>query len=460
MQIQLYNTLTRQKEAFVPRDPQRVTMYVCGPTVYNFAHIGNARPAVVFDTLYRLLQKTFPEVVYARNVTDVDDKINATAKAEGVPIGTITDRYLAAYHADMGALGVLPPSIEPRVTAHIDAIIAMIERLIANGHAYEADGQVLFHVPSFSAYGQLSRRDRDEMIAGARVDVAPYKRDPADFTLWKPSPPDMIGWDSPWGRGRPGWHIECSAMIERSFGVEPLDIHGGGHDLIFPHHENEIAQSTCAHDGKLFCRTWLHNGFVNINAEKMSKSLGNVTLVHDLLSLAPGEALRLVLLSAHYRQPLDWTEATVKDARAQLDRLYRALDGLRDVQAAPCTAPEAFLSALADDLNTPKALAELHQIANAANKTADQAERARLKSELLAAGWLLGLLQQDPAAWLKGAVDRADIDPAEIEALIQARKQARARKDWAESDRIRNDLAARGILLEDKAGETTWRVAS
>ena len=460
MDIQLYNTLTRQKEIFRPLDPQRVTMYVCGPTVYNYAHIGNARPAVVFDALRRLLQKSFPKVVYARNVTDVDDRINQAAKDLGVPISAITEKYLAVYHADMGALGVLPPDIEPKVTQHIDAIISMIERLIANGHAYETDGQVLFHVPSFKEYGQLSRRDRDEMIAGARVDVAAYKRDPADFTLWKPSDAEMVGWDSPWGRGRPGWHIECSAMIERNFGMGPIDIHGGGHDLIFPHHENEIAQSTCAHNGTPFCNTWMHNGFVNINDEKMSKSLGNVTLVNDLLKLAPGEALRLVLLSAHYRQPLDWTENAVKDARAQLDRLYRALDSLKDVQAAETAAPAAFMAALADDLNTPKALAELHQIANTANKATDPAERARLKGELVAAGWLIGLLQQDPATWLKGGAAAADVDAAAIEALIADRKAARARKDWAESDRIRDELAARGIVLEDKAGETTWRVAS
>ncbi|WP_298725683.1 cysteine--tRNA ligase [uncultured Ferrovibrio sp.] len=460
MQIQLYNTLTRQKEVFVPRDPQRVTMYVCGPTVYNFAHIGNARPVVVFDTLYRLLQRQYPTVVYVRNVTDVDDKINAAAKAEGVPISTITERYHAVYSADMAALGALPPVIEPKVTQHIPAIISMIERLIANGHAYAAEGHVLFNVPSFKDYGQLSRRDRDEMIAGARVDVAPYKRDPADFVLWKPSPPDLPGWDSPWGRGRPGWHIECSAMIEKNLGTETIDIHGGGHDLIFPHHENEIAQSTCAHGGTMFCRYWLHNGFVNVDAEKMSKSLGNVLLVHDLLTTAPGEAIRLALLSAHYRQPLDWTDAGLRDAKAQLDRLYRALDGLKDVRAADTAAPEAFMAALADDLNTPKALSELHQLANAANKATDAEERSRLKGELLAAGWLMGLLQQDPATWLKGEVAKADIDVSEIEALIKARKEARARKDWAESDRIRNDLAARGILLEDKAGETTWRVAS
>ncbi|MFN4275257.1 MAG: cysteine--tRNA ligase [Ferrovibrio sp.] len=459
MQIQIYNTLARQKELFVPQDSQRVTMYVCGPTVYNYAHIGNARPVVVFDTLYRLLQQAYPNVVYVRNVTDVDDKINAAARAENVPIGTITERYHQVYSQDMAALGALPPRIEPKVTQHIGAIIGMVERLIANGHAYEAEGHVLFNVPSFAEYGRLSRRDRDDMIAGARVDVAPYKRDPADFVLWKPSPPDLPGWDSPWGRGRPGWHIECSAMIEQNLGAGTIDIHGGGHDLIFPHHENEIAQSTCAHGGKLFSRYWMHNGFVNIEAEKMSKSLGNVLLVHDLLKQAPGEAIRLALLSAHYRQPLDWTEAGLREAKAQLDRLYRALDALKDVNASANRAPDAFITALADDLNTPKALAELHQIANAANKATEPAEQALLKGELLAAGWLLGLLQQNPAAWLKGEV-KADIDVAEIEALIEARKAARGRKDWAESDRIRDELAARGILLEDKAGQTSWRVAS
>ncbi len=461
MPIQLHNTLTRRKEDFVPLDPNRVTMYVCGPTVYNFAHIGNARPAVAFDVLYRLLQKTYPQVIYARNVTDVDDKINKAAQSEGVPIGTITERYLAAYHADMGALGVLPPGIEPKVTQHIGAIIAMIERLIANGHAYAADGHVLFDVPSFKDYGALSRRDRDEMIAGARVDVAPYKQDPADFVLWKPSSPELPGWDSPWGRGRPGWHIECSAMIDHNLGSGPIDIHGGGHDLIFPHHENEIAQSTCANQGRLggqpFARYWMHNGFVNVEAEKMSKSLGNVLLVRDLVSIAPGEAIRLALLTAHYRQPLDWTEAGMREAKAQLDRLYRALDSLKDVAAADVPAPAGFIEALSDDLNTPKALAELHAIANAANKATEPAERARLKGELLAAGWLIGLLQQEPAQWLQGGGDADEV--AGIEAAIAARKAARAAKNWAESDRIRDEWAARGILLEDKGGETTWRRA-
>ncbi len=461
MDIHLHNTLSRVKEKFVPVDAGRVTMYVCGPTVYNFAHIGNARPAVVFDVLRRLLESEYPRVIYVRNVTDVEDKINNAAKAEGVPIGVITERYLAAYHADMQALGVPPPGIEPKVTGHIQQIVEMIERLIANGHAYAAEGHVLFNVPSYAEYGRLSRRNRDEMIAGARVDVAPYKRDPADFVLWKPSAEGVPGWDSPWGFGRPGWHIECSAMIDATLGSGPLDIHGGGHDLIFPHHENEIAQSTCANSGQLggqpFCRYWMHNGFVNVDAEKMSKSLGNVLLVRDLREQAPGEAIRLALLSAHYRQPLDWSDAGLREAKAQLDRLYRTLEALQDVQTEEMPTPESFRAALADDLNTPKALAELHALASAANKAIDPDERGRLKGQMLAAGKLIGLLQQQPAAWFQGG-EAAD-DAAEIEAAIAQRKAARAAKNWAESDRIRDELAARGILLEDKAGVTTWRRA-
>ena len=306
MTLSLTNTLNRTKEPFVPANPHHVTMYVCGPTVYNFAHIGNARPAVVFDVLYRVLKRRFKKVVYARNFTDVDDKINATAKETDLPISTITKRYIEAYQSDMAALGVLTPDLEPRVTEHVPDIIKMVEQLIARGHAYVTERHVLFDVRSFPAYGALSGRDRDEMIAGARVEVAPYKRDPADFVLWKPSTPDLPGWESPWGRGRPGWHIECSAMIEQHLGVS-IDIHGGGQDLIFPHHENEIAQGTCAHDGELYCRYWVHNGFVTVEGRKMSKSLGNVLLVRDLLNDAPGEAIRFALLSAHYRQPLDWS---------------------------------------------------------------------------------------------------------------------------------------------------------
>ncbi|MEQ8493869.1 MAG: cysteine--tRNA ligase, partial [Gammaproteobacteria bacterium] len=386
MSLQLYNSLTRRKEIFEPRDPARVTMYACGPTVYNPPHIGNARAAVVYDLLYRVLMRHYDNVVYARNITDVDDKINAAAQAEGVPIGEVTDRYTAVYHGDVAALGVLAPLIEPRATAHIAPIIAMIERLIEKGCAYAAEGHVLFHVPAFADYGALSGRAREEMIAGARVEVAPFKRDPADFVLWKPSPPELPGWDSPWGRGRPGWHIECSAMIEQHLGTS-IDIHGGGNDLKFPHHENEIAQSRCAHDGAPLARYWVHNGFVEIDSEKMSKSLGNVLLVRDLLEQHPGEAIRLALLRTKYREPLNWSDAVVAQAKAQLDRLYGVLERLADVApAAPVAPSPAFCAAMDDDLNTPQALAVLMELAGAANRSEDASERARLKGELLAGG--------------------------------------------------------------------------
>ena len=459
MTLHLYNTLSRTKEEFTPADPSRVTMYVCGPTVYSYAHIGNARPAVVFDVLVRLLRHLWPQVVYARNITDVDDKINAAARDQGVEIGAITAQFEKIYHEDMAALGVRPPDIEPHATDHIPEMVAMMEKLIAEGHAYAADGHVLFNVPSYPDYGRLSKRDRDEMIAGARVEVAPYKKDPADFVLWKPSTPDLPGWDSPWGRGRPGWHLECSCMIEKHLG-RTIDIHGGGVDLVFPHHENEIAQSTCAHGGETFVRYWLHNGFVNVDHEKMSKSIGNVLLVHDLLDSAPGEAIRLALLNAHYRQPLDWTDDGLAQARNMLDRLYGALRSLADVEAEPDAAPNAeFLAALEDDLNTPKALAALFDLARRANTSADDAERRRLKGALLASGALMGLLQQEAEDWFTaaGADDGPDAD--EIERLIQARADARGAKDFAEADRIRDELAAQGVLLEDGAGGTKWRRA-
>lgn len=455
MTLQVYNSLSRQKEPFVPADPNRVTMYVCGPTVYNHAHIGNARPAVVFDVLARLLRKTFPQLVYARNITDVEDKIHKAAADQGVEVSTIIDKFTRIYHEDMGALGVLPPDIEPRVTESMDAIISMIEALITAGHAYEADGHALFNVPSFEQYGALSGRSRDDMIAGARVEVAPYKKDAADFVLWKPSNDSQPGWDSPWGYGRPGWHVECSAMVEKHLG-ETIDIHGGGHDLQFPHHENEVAQSTCAHGGTLYSKYWMHNGFVNINSEKMSKSIGNVLLVHELLKQAPGEAIRLALLNAHYRQPLDWSEQGLRQSRSMLDRLYGALRDMQDIKAASDAAlPEAFIAALHDDLNTPKALAELFALAKQANSVSDDAERAVLKSQLLQAGEYLGLLQQDPADWFTQGGDSDD--DAEIDALVAARGQARANKDWAGSDRIRDQLAAMGITIEDKADGVRWR---
>ncbi|KAB7739216.1 cysteine--tRNA ligase [Parvibaculum sedimenti] len=459
LRLTLQNSLTRRKEVFEPADPARVTMYVCGPTVYNFAHIGNARPAVVFDVLARVLRRLYPNVVYARNITDIEDKIIAAAKEQGVEISAITDKYAKIYRDDMGTLGVLPPDIEPKATETIPGMIAMLETLIANGHAYAADGHVLFNVPSYPEYGQLSGRDRDDMIAGARVEVAPYKKDPADFVLWKPSEPEQPGWDSPWGRGRPGWHIECSAMIEKHLGTT-IDIHGGGIDLQFPHHENEIAQSNCAHHNAPLARFWLHNGFVNIEKEKMSKSIGNVLLVHDLIKEAPGEAIRLALLNGHYRQPLDWTADGLIQARRMLDRLYGALRSLADVEAqANDAVPDVFLEALLDDLNTPKALAVLFDLAKQANTATDKAERARLKAALLGSGYLIGLLQADPESWFAGAGLAPHIDAEEIEGLIAARAAARKAKDFKESDRIRDELAGRGILIEDGPQGTTWRVA-
>ena len=459
--LSLYNSLTRKKEEFVPADPARVTMYVCGPTVYNYAHIGNARPAVVFDVLARLLRRLYPHVVYARNITDIEDKIIAAAKAQGVDISIITKKYADIYRKDMGTLGVLAPDVEPKATETIAEMIAMMERLIEAGHAYAAEGHVLFNVPSFADYGRLSGRDRDEMVAGARVEVAPYKKDPSDFVLWKPSDADQPGWDSPWGRGRPGWHIECSAMIEKHLG-QTIDIHGGGIDLQFPHHENELAQSACSHGGAPLARFWLHNGFVNIESEKMSKSLGNVLLVNDLIQQAPGEAIRLALLNGHYRQPLDWTADGLTQARRMLDRLYGALRNLADVKAEPASdaAPDAFVDALLDDLNTPKALAVLFDLAKQANTATDPGTRAQLKAALIGAGRMIGILEMDPEAWFAGGGAASHIDGEEIERLIAARNAARKAKDFAEADRIRDALAAQGIQIEDGPQGTSWRVAS
>jgi cysteinyl-tRNA synthetase len=456
--MQLHNTATGRKEPFVPLDPQRVTMYVCGPTVYSYAHIGNARPAVVFDVLARLLRRRFPRVQYARNITDIDDKINTAAAKEGVPIGVLTARYTQAYHEDLGALGVAPPDFEPRVTAHIPAIIGMIERLVRTGHAYAAEGHVLFDVHSYAGYGELSGRDPRELLAGARVEVAPYKKDPGDFVLWKPSTPDLPGWDSPWSHGRPGWHIECSAMAELLLG-ETIDIHGGGHDLVFPHHENERAQSTCVHGGKVFARYWLHNGFLTMNSEKMSKSLGNVLLVREILRHVPAEAARLALLTAHYRQPLDWSDESLADARRKLDRLYGAL---RDLESLPPIgsgeAPAAFVEALEDDLNTPAALAVLFELALALNKEKDAKARAALAASLRDAGSLLGILQQHPEVWFTGTVRSAGAPiAAEVETLIAERTAAKKARNFAEADRIRDVLKARGVLIEDSAQGTRWR---
>lgn len=455
MSLHLYNTLTRRLEAFAPRDPALVTMYVCGPTVYNYVHIGNARPYVVFGVLASLLRRRYGGLRYARNITDVDDKINAAAREQGVPIAAITDRFAAAYREDMAALGIAAPDIEPEATRHIPNIIAMIERLIASGHAYAAENHVLFAVESFADYGKLSRRDPEDMLAGARVEVAPYKRNPGDFVLWKPSTDDLPGWDSPWGRGRPGWHIECSAMAEAHLG-ETIDIHAGGVDLQFPHHENEIAQSQCAHGGKVFARYWLHNGMLNFGGTKMSKSLGNIEKVHDLIQKHPPEALRYALLSAHYRQPLEWSDAVIEQAVRTLDRLYGTLRDLADVDAA-AAIPDNVEAALDDDLNTPQVLAEIAAIAGEARKATDPAERSRLKSRLLGAGLALGLLQQDPAAWFaRGA---SGDDDARIQALIEERNAAKKNRDFARSDAIRDQLAAEGILLEDTPQGVRWKRA-
>ena len=453
MTLRLHNNLTRQAEPFAPLDPTCPTMYVCGPTVYNYVHIGNARGPVVFGVLAALLRRRYGKLRYARNITDVDDKINAAASELGVAISVITDKYAAAYRADMAGLGVAPPDIEPEATAHIPQIIAMIERLIDNGHAYAAEGHALFAVNTFKDYGKLSRRDPEEMLAGARVEVAPYKRDPGDFVLWKPSTGDLPGWDSPWGRGRPGWHIECSAMISAHFG-ETLDIHAGGVDLQFPHHENEIAQSECAHGGKTFARFWLHNGMLNFGGAKMSKSIGNIERVHDLLQKHPPEALRLALLSAHYRQPLDWTDGLIEQSVRTLDRLYGTLRDLADVQA-DAVIPAVVEAALDDDLNTPQALAEVARIAGEARKAVTVEDQSRLKSELLGAGLALGLLQQAPADWFgRGASNDDDV---RIQALIDERAQAKKNRDFARSDAIRDQLAGEGVILEDTAQGVRWK---
>jgi cysteinyl-tRNA synthetase len=446
--LTLHNSLTRRKERFTPLDPHHVRMYVCGPTVYDLVHVGNARPVVVYDVLARLLRKLYPRVTYVRNITDVEDKINARARELGIPIETLTAVTTEDFHADMAALGALPPDIEPRATAHIPEMIEIIARLIAGGHAYEAEGHVLFAVASYPAYGHLSGHSPDELLAGARIDVAPYKRDPGDFVLWKPSPPDLPGWDSPWGRGRPGWHIECSAMSWKHLG-ENFDIHGGGTDLIFPHHENEVAQSCCAFPGSSFARYWVHNGMLLVNGEKMSKSLGNFITLRDVLARVPGEVVRLLLLRTQYRSTPDYSDAAVTEARRELDRFYRALERFPDVAAVDVPAP--VMDALCDDLNTPLAISAMHALADAA--LAGDFDAA---CGLRAAGEVLGLLQADPGAWFRGAGE----DTATIEAAIAERLVARKSRDFARADTIRAELAAQGIVLEDGPGGTTWRRTS
>ena len=455
MDIRLHNTLSREKQVFSPQNPERVTMYVCGPTVYSYAHIGNARPPVAFDVLFRLLRAKYgaEHVVYAANITDVDDKIIAAAAESGRPIAEITAHFERIYREDMAALGVIEPTHRPHATEHIAGMVEIIGTLVDKGHAYPGKDGVLFHVPSMADYGKLSGRSRDDMVAGARVEVDAGKRDPADFALWKaakPEEPAEARWPSPWGEGRPGWHIECSAMAKAVLG-ETIDIHAGGLDLIFPHHENEIAQSECAH-GKPMARYWLHNGFLSMDSEKMSKSLGNVKLVHDLLKEWDGEVLRLALMSGHYRQPLDFTGALLEQSKATLDRLYNAMRRMKDAVTESIGAPAGVVAALCDDLNTPLALAELSALATAANK-AEPPEWSRIKGEMLAAGALLGLLQRDPDDWARGDAS----DAARIDALVAARVAARKAKDFAAADRIRTELAAEGIEIMDGAAGSTWR---
>ena len=456
MSFALHNSATRKKVDFKPIDPAHVRIYACGPTVYDLAHVGNARMMVVFDLIVRVLRDAFPKVTYVRNITDVDDKINAAATEQGLPIDVITSRTTQAMHEDMAALGVLPPDIEPRATDHIAPMVTMIEGLIDKGHAYAAEGHVLFSVASMPEYGRFSGRDRDEQIAGARVDVAPYKRDPADFVLWKPSDETQPGWDSPWGHGRPGWHIECSAMSEVYLG-KTFDIHGGGLDLIFPHHENEIAQSVCAHEGAPLANYWLHNGMVIIEGQKMSKSLGNFVVVRDALKRWRGEEIRWLLLSAHYRQPLDWTEQGLKQARTNLDRIYNALrrGGADRVAAKPDEGLGDVRAALRDDFNTPLALSELMALAGRLNRSTDANERGALVAAIRAAGDLLGLVQEDAEAWFQTGTGELDADA--IDQLIAERTAARESKDFATSDRIRDDLLAQGVVLEDGPEGTTWR---
>tara|TARA_B110000285_G_scaffold124438_2_gene140460 strand:- start:91 stop:1473 length:1383 start_codon:yes stop_codon:yes gene_type:complete len=458
MSLALYNTLSRKKEPFTPLDAERVTMYVCGPTVYNRVHIGNARPAVVFDTLYRVLLSLYPNVQYARNITDIDDKIMRTAAELGEDISVLSQRYAQAYFEDMAALNNLEPTITPYATQHIPEMIDMIERLIAKGHSYVAEGNVLFAVQSMDDYGKLSGRALDEMLAGARVEVASYKKYAGDFVLWKPSADNEPGWDSPWGRGRPGWHLECSAMIEKHLG-ETIDIHGGGQDLIFPHHENEIAQSCCAHDGKPFANYWLHNGFINIEGEKMSKSLGNFRMVNELLEEYPGEVLRYVILSAHYRSEQQFSKELLDSAWRSLDGLYGFLRG-HEPATAIINQDSAGYKALLDDLNTPMAISELYRLAkemHAANGAGNVDLESKLKAELMGLAGLMGLLQQDSEQWFTLARGGDAISAEDIEELIEKRKQAKTDKDYAGADQVRKDLLDLGVVLEDSREGTTWR---
>ena len=457
MVLKIHNTLSGTKETFEPVDKNHVRIYACGPTVYNFAHIGNARMAVVNDLLVNVLRTQFKRVTYVSNITDIDDKIIDAAHELNEPIKNLTTKYTKIYNDDMGFLNVKLPDIQPHATDHISEMIDLIKKLIKNNYAYEKDGHVLFHVPSFSKYGVLSKRNRDEQIAGSRVDVAPFKKDPADFILWKPSPDPLPGWESPWGFGRPGWHLECSAMSEKTLGL-PFDIHSGGMDLVFPHHENEIAQ-TCSlddnHEPESFAKFWFHNGFVNVEGEKMSKSIGNIKLVHDLKKQYKGEVLRLTLLSAHYRQPLNWTKEIIDQNSKMLDRFYRSLKDLQDIETSSETISEEIMESLLDDLNTPKVLAKLNTLSNTLS-SANSEEKRNIKNNLIAVGKILGVMQEDPNIWL-GYNQTANPEKEEIERLINQRNEARRNKDFKLADQIRDKLKSKGIEIEDTKNGTIWR---
>ena len=452
MNIKLYNTLAGKKQNFIPINPNRVTMYICGPTVYSYPHIGNARGPVIFDILAGLLKREY-ELIYVRNITDLDDKIYEAAKSEQSDVSEITERYTKIYHQDISALGVKDPDIEPRATDHIKEMIEMIEGLLAKGYAYENEGHVLFSVDSYSDYGSLSNRQHEDQIAGSRVAIAAYKKNPRDFVLWKPSTPDLPGWESPWGVGRPGWHLECSTMAKKYLG-ETLDIHGGGSDLIFPHHENECAQSICSHKGEPFANFWVHHGMIDFNDTKMSKSEGNLLLIKDLLEDIPGEVVRMALISAHYRKPINWSNDLIKDSKKKLDRLYGAI---RKIDIFHNTEPSnEILLALADDLNTPKALSALFNIVKLINNSEDPVERDKYASTLMASASLLGLMTMSADEWFK-TTPNGVLTREEIEHLITQRERARKSKNFSESDRIRDDLLQKGVVIEDGPDGTEWR---
>ncbi len=457
-QIYLHNTLKQRKDEFTPIDANNVRMYVCGPTVYDRAHLGNAKTSVVFDVLFRLLCQVYGKehVTYVSNITDVDDKILNKHKQTGKSIREITEQTYQWYLEDMEKLNVLAPTYRPRATEYINEMIELVKLLLKNGHAYESAGHVLFDVDSFPAYGSLSGRSMKEMLAGARIEVADYKKNPADFILWKPSEADQPGWNSPWGYGRPGWHLECSAMSSKLLGTD-FDIHGGGADLIFPHHENECAQSVCAFEGSHFAHYWVHAGMLMVDGVKMSKSLGNFYNVDEIIGKYPAEALRLLFLTTHYHQPFNFTFAGLEQAKAVLDKFYNALLKVNDIEAEQCAPNAKVVEALADDINTPAALAALHEIATNLNKAETMAEKARLKGEFMASAYLLGLLYQSPEAWFKG--DESADEDAEIEAKIKARAEAKKNKDWATADKIRDELKAAGIVLEDSPTGTSWKRA-